>query len=87
MFNVFRYSIHKHPFNHGPPYSRCLKIQSIWLLRRALAEHTGPEEWRATVAAQLVALAGRLWLETHPNDPALRQAAVVSDDDEIGMIH
>nr|XP_026484631.1 probable E3 ubiquitin-protein ligase HERC2 isoform X1 [Vanessa tameamea] len=49
-----------------------LQIQALWLLRRVLTEHTGPAEWRRTVAAQLIALAGRLWLETHVADPALR---------------
>ncbi|XP_045760290.1 probable E3 ubiquitin-protein ligase HERC2 isoform X8 [Maniola jurtina] len=49
-----------------------LQIQSLWLLRRVLAEHTGTLEWRRTVTAQLIALTGRLWLETHVADPALR---------------
>ncbi|KAG6464463.1 hypothetical protein O3G_MSEX014531 [Manduca sexta] len=49
-----------------------LQIQSLWLLRRVLVEHSGHVEWRRTVGAQLLALIGRLWLETHPWDPALR---------------
>ncbi|KAJ0180993.1 hypothetical protein K1T71_003078 [Dendrolimus kikuchii] len=49
-----------------------LQIQSLWLLRRVLVEHNGPAEWRRTVGAQLLALIGRLWLETHAWDPALR---------------
>ncbi|XP_072935158.1 probable E3 ubiquitin-protein ligase HERC2 [Epargyreus clarus] len=48
------------------------QIQAVWLLRRILCEHNGPPEWRRTVCAQLLALAGRLGLETHPGDPALR---------------
>ncbi|CAH0722311.1 unnamed protein product, partial [Brenthis ino] len=52
-----------------------LQIQSLWLLRRVLAEHAGATEWRRTVTAQLIALAGRLWLETHAADPALRPHA------------
>ncbi|CAG9575570.1 unnamed protein product [Danaus chrysippus] len=49
-----------------------LQIQALWLLRRVLKEHTGSGEWRRTVTAQLIALAGRLWLETHAADPTLR---------------
>ncbi|XP_022131000.2 probable E3 ubiquitin-protein ligase HERC2 [Pieris rapae] len=49
-----------------------LQIQALWLLRSVLSEHNGPIEWRRTVSAQLIALAGRLWLETHAADPALR---------------
>lgn len=64
------------------------QIQSLWLLRRVLVEHSGSPEWRRTVAAQLLALIGRLWLETHSWDPALRlnqQAfAVHNDEEEIG---
>ncbi|XP_038209104.1 probable E3 ubiquitin-protein ligase HERC2 [Zerene cesonia] len=53
-----------------------LQIQSVWLLHRVLGEHTGAVEWRRTVSAQLAALAGRLWLETHAADPALRPHAL-----------
>lgn len=67
------------------------QIQSLWLLRRVLAEHGGAAEWRRTVAAQLLALAGRLWLETHAADPALRAHAhapaltpVCVEEEEIG---
>lgn len=57
-----------------------------------LTEHTGTAEWRRTVTAQLIALAGRLWLETHVTDPALRAnihtftAAYVAsiDEEEVG---
>ncbi|XP_028033518.1 probable E3 ubiquitin-protein ligase HERC2 [Bombyx mandarina] len=62
-----------------------LQIQSLWLLRRVLVEHSGSPEWRRTVAAQLLALIGRLWLETHSWDPALRlnqQAFAVHNDEE-----
>ncbi|CAG4926206.1 unnamed protein product [Colias eurytheme] len=52
-----------------------LQIQSVWLLHRVLGEHVGAVEWRRTVSAQLAALAGRLWLETHGADPALRPHA------------
>ncbi|KAJ2946601.1 hypothetical protein O0L34_g12657 [Tuta absoluta] len=57
-----------------------LQIQALWLLRRVLVEHCGPPEWRRTVGAQLLALIGRLWLETHTWDPALRphQHAIVA---------
>lgn len=61
------------------------QIQSLWLLRRVLVEHTGPPEWRRTVAAQLLALIGRLWLETHLWDPAFKpnhQAVGNSTDEE-----
>lgn len=69
------------------------QIQALWLLRRVLAEHTGTLEWRRTVTAQLVALTGRLWLETHVADPALRAqthtlTALTSmniDEEEVGM--
>ncbi|XP_048005438.1 probable E3 ubiquitin-protein ligase HERC2 [Leguminivora glycinivorella] len=73
------------PINQDLIYSQ---IQCIWLLRRVLAEHTGPEEWRHTVSAQLIALTGRLWLETHPADPALRQTLAASypcDEEEIDI--
>ncbi|XP_045542472.1 probable E3 ubiquitin-protein ligase HERC2 [Papilio machaon] len=61
-----------------------LQIQCIWLLKRVLLEHSGPVEWRRTVATQLLALVGRLWLETHPADPALRptQAIFTGNDEE-----
>ncbi|XP_041973907.1 probable E3 ubiquitin-protein ligase HERC2 [Aricia agestis] len=65
-----------------------LQIQALWLLRRVLCEHNGPSDWRRTVAAQLIALAGRLWLETHAYDPALRAHAhtitttVINNGDE-----
>ncbi|KAL4709830.1 hypothetical protein ACJJTC_001284, partial [Scirpophaga incertulas] len=49
-----------------------LQIQALWLLRGVLVEHSGSNEWRRTVVAQLLALIGRLWLETHSFDPALR---------------
>ncbi|XP_052754599.1 probable E3 ubiquitin-protein ligase HERC2 isoform X2 [Galleria mellonella] len=64
-----------------------LQIQSLWLLRRVLVEHNGPNEWRRTVGAQLLALIGRLWLETHASDPALRPnhnaVAAGADEEEI----
>lgn len=66
-----------------------LQIQSLWLLRRVLGEHVGPVEWRKTVCAQLLALIGRLWLETHGADPALRpQHAAPSTilEEEVGKI-
>ncbi|XP_049884481.1 probable E3 ubiquitin-protein ligase HERC2 isoform X2 [Pectinophora gossypiella] len=61
-----------------------LQIQALWLLRRVLVEHCGSAEWRRTVGAQLLALIGRLWLETHAWDPALRHhhAFVVSSLEE-----
>ncbi|KAG7303974.1 hypothetical protein JYU34_010894 [Plutella xylostella] len=63
------------------------QIQIIWFLRRILLEHNGPKEWRRTVGSQLLALIGRLWLETHPSDPALRpnqQAfSPMADEEEI----
>ncbi|KAI5642407.1 regulator of chromosome condensation (RCC1) repeat domain-containing protein [Phthorimaea operculella] len=61
-----------------------LQIQALWLLRRVLIEHCGPPEWRRTVGAQLLALIGRLWLETHAWDPALRphQHAIVAAPSE-----
>ncbi|KPJ06671.1 putative E3 ubiquitin-protein ligase HERC2 [Papilio machaon] len=61
-----------------------LQIQCIWLLKRVLLEQSGPVEWRRTVATQLLALVGRLWLETHPADPALRptQAIFTGNDEE-----
>ncbi|XP_047031157.1 probable E3 ubiquitin-protein ligase HERC2 [Helicoverpa zea] len=61
-----------------------LQIQSLWLLRRILVEHNGPPEWRRTVGAQLLALIGRLWLETHSWDPALKpnHQAIGSNTDE-----
>ncbi|CAK1599489.1 unnamed protein product [Parnassius mnemosyne] len=61
-----------------------LQIQSIWLLKHVLMEHNGAAEWRKTVAAQLLALVGRLWLETHVADPALRpnHLMVVTGDEE-----
>ncbi|XP_013183359.2 probable E3 ubiquitin-protein ligase HERC2 [Amyelois transitella] len=64
-----------------------LQIQSLWLLRRVLVEHSGPVEWRRTVGAQLLALIGRLWLETHSSDPALRPNHLVvtphTDEEEV----
>ncbi|XP_048481969.1 probable E3 ubiquitin-protein ligase HERC2 [Plutella xylostella] len=63
------------------------QIQIIWFLRRILLEHNGPKEWRRTAGSQLLALIGRLWLETHPSDPALRpnqQAfSPMADEEEI----
>ncbi|XP_022827451.1 probable E3 ubiquitin-protein ligase HERC2 [Spodoptera litura] len=61
-----------------------LQIQSLWLLRRVLVEHTGPPEWRRTVGAQLLALIGRLWLETHSWDPAFKPnyQAITNNTDE-----
>lgn len=61
-----------------------LQIQSLWLLRRVLIEHTGPPEWRRTVGAQLLALIGRLWLETHSWDPAFKPnyQAITNNTDE-----
>ncbi|KAL0895990.1 hypothetical protein ABMA27_011981 [Loxostege sticticalis] len=64
-----------------------LQIQSLWLLRRVLVEHSGSSEWRRTVGAQLLALIGRLWLETHSCDPALRPQqyalGVTNDEEEV----
>lgn len=50
-------------------------------------EHNGPVEWRRTVSAQLMALVGRLWMETHPADPALKPHLNISsnsDEEEVG---
>lgn len=70
-------------------YFAFLQIQALWVLRRVLVEHAGPAEWRATVGAQLVALVGRLWLETHAMDPVLRlnynMLAPPLDDEEVGQ--
>lgn len=64
------------------------QIQSLWLLRRVLVEHNGSGEWRRTVGTQLIALIGRLWLETHPWDPALRPNHQLyvnnTDEEEVG---
>ncbi|XP_068628740.1 probable E3 ubiquitin-protein ligase HERC2 [Battus philenor] len=63
-----------------------LQIQSVWFLRRVLVEHNGAPEWRKTVTAQLLALVGRLWLETHVADPALRPnylMFVTGDEEEL----
>ncbi|CAH0405793.1 unnamed protein product [Chilo suppressalis] len=64
-----------------------LQIQSLWLLRRVLVEHTGSSEWRRTIVAQMLALIGRLWLETHSGDPALRPyhyaLAAPNDEEEV----
>ncbi|CAB3255423.1 unnamed protein product [Arctia plantaginis] len=64
-----------------------LQIQSLWLLRRVLVEHNGAAEWRRTVGAQLLALIGRLWLETHSWDPAFKHnhhaIAVNTDEEEV----
>ncbi|CAB3257193.1 unnamed protein product [Arctia plantaginis] len=64
-----------------------LQIQSLWLLRRVLVEHIGAAEWRRTVGAQLLALIGRLWLETHSWDPAFKHnhhaIAVNTDEEEV----
>lgn len=67
------------------------QIQALWLLRRVLVEHCGSSEWRRTVGTQLLALIGRLWLETHLWDPALRPhqnvAVAVPLDEEVGKFH
>lgn len=64
------------------------QIQSLWLLRRVLVEHSGSVEWRRTVGAQLLALIGRLWLETHGSDPALKPNHLAispnTDEEEVG---
>ncbi|CAH2068345.1 unnamed protein product, partial [Iphiclides podalirius] len=66
-----------------------MQIQAIWLLNRVLVEHNGSPDWRKTVTAQLLALVGRLWLETHAADPALRPnhlMIVAGDEEEIAKI-
>lgn len=70
-----------------PTFTFC-QIQALWLLRRVLVEHCGSSEWRRTVGTQLLALIGRLWLETHSWDPALRphQNVIIAVplDEEVG---
>lgn len=55
-----------------------------------LVEHNGAAEWRRTVGAQLLALIGRLWLETHSWDPAFKHnhhaIAVNTDEEEVGKL-
>lgn len=71
------------------PCELCIfQIQALWLLRRVLVEHNGASEWRHTVGAQLLALIGRVWLETHALDPALKLNHNVlppnADEEEVG---
>lgn len=63
------------------------QIQALWFLEKVLIEHTGPIEWRRTVCAQLLALLGRMWMETHPIDPGLRShnvPPITSDEQVVG---
>lgn len=65
-----------------------VQLQIVWLLRRVLKEHRGPEDWRKSVCRQFLALIGRLWLETHPGDPALKPQYKINcsvDEEEIDI--